>query len=275
MLSQARIKHLNSLKIKKFRDEHGQFIAEGQKLVYELICSNFVIDGIYASADWIVSNLRLTLEKKIPVFETIPREMDRISLLSAPGPVLAVVRIPVGKDILAHLPEHMSGDELILALDDIRDPGNMGTILRLADWFGIDAVLCSENCVEIYNPKVVQATMGSICRVRVFYCNLQETIQVIRRRISDDNPAAIPVYGTFLDGQSLYAAEISRGGVIVIGNESRGISPELQDLITRKLLIPSYGNTALGKAESLNASIAAAIVCGEFRRRLGVGSNEQ
>ena len=255
MLSQSQIKHITALKVKKFREERSQFIAEGHKVVAELLSGKFTIAGIYASSEWILANLTLAREKNIPLFETLPREMERISALSTPSPVLAVINIPPPL-----IPPRGRG--LTLALDDIRDPGNLGTIIRIADWFGIDTVLCSENCVDSYNPKVVQATMGSIARVNVTRCNLAETL----RTLPEGND--FPVYGTFLDGDSVFSQTLSDHGIVVIGNESRGISPGLVPFITRKLFIPSFGSSAQGKAESLNASIATAIICAEFRRKL-------
>lgn len=259
MLSQNQVKHITALKVKKFREERNQFIAEGHKLVVDLVNSEFNVAGIYASADWIVSNLSLVREKGIPLFETLPKEMDRISGMATPGPVLAVVDIPrPGHEPLDLV---VKAGSLILAIDDIRDPGNLGTIIRIADWFGFSTILSSLNSVDLFNPKVVQATMGSIARVKVISCDLAETIASMKR--SSD---PFPVYGTFLDGDVLFTQPLAGHGIIVIGNEARGISTELLPFITHKLFIPSYGSTLSGKAESLNAAIATAIVCSEFRR---------
>ena len=255
MLSQNQVKHITALGIKKYREEYRQFIAEGHKLVTELINSDFTVAGIYASAEWLVANLPMIRQKNIPVFETLPREMERISALATASPVLAVVDIP---GITPAPPGVNPATGLILALDDIRDPGNLGTIIRIADWFGIGTVLCSESCVDQYNPKVVQATMGSIARVRVTRCSLPETLSTLD---------GYPVYGAFLEGESIYDQPLTGQGVIVIGNESRGISQELEPFISRKISIPSYGNSLSGKAESLNASVATAIICAEFRRK--------
>lgn len=256
MLSQNQLKHISALKVKKYREEFSQFIAEGHKLVMDLINSEFSISGIYASADWIVTNLSVIREKDIPVFETLPREMERISALSTPSPVLAVVKIPAEQSSHPQIPK------LYLALDDIRDPGNLGTIIRIADWFGMATVLCSENCVDLYNPKVVQATMGSIARVSVIRCNLAETLATL-----SESSGGFPVYGALLEGESIFSQTLTNHGIILIGNESRGISPELIPFITQKIFIPSFGSSELGKAESLNASIATAIICAEFRKK--------
>ena len=261
MLSQNQIKHITALRVKKYREEYDQFIAEGHKLVMDLLNSDFTIVGLYASADWIVANLPLTGKKNIPVFETTLQEMKRITSLSTPSPVLAVVKIPEEERDASRVTRHASRF-LFLALDDIRDPGNLGTIIRIADWFGLSGVYCSQNCVDIYNPKVVQATMGSIARVTVFRRDLKKLfIDIARYKID------IPVYGALLEGESIFSHPLTPYGIILIGNESRGISPELIPFITQKIFIPSFGSTESGKAESLNASVAAAILCAEFRRK--------
>ncbi|MEI7980773.1 MAG: type IX secretion system plug protein domain-containing protein [Bacteroidota bacterium] len=265
MLSRNQIKHVSALRQKKYRDEYSQFIAEGEKLVIDLVNSPFKIVEIFASAPWIVANLPLLRQKEIPVYETLPMEMERISALTTPSPVLAVVTIPAGERVswrageLTNSPTHQLTNSLFLALDDIRDPGNLGTIIRIADWFGIKTIFCSEQSVELYNPKVVQATMGSIVRVRVIHCNLAETLAVF-------SGCSIPVFGAFLEGENLYEQTLPSEGVILIGNESRGISSELEPFVTKKLFIPSYGPADADKAESLNASVATAIICSEFRR---------
>ncbi|MCK9203714.1 MAG: RNA methyltransferase [Bacteroidales bacterium] len=259
MLSQNQIKRVSALRIKKFREEYGQFLAEGEKLAQEMLNSRFRIVEIYADASWIISNLPLIRQKEIPVFETLPREMERISALATPSPVLAVVQKPESGSQISAPPIGHPSSGLNLALDDIHDPGNLGTIIRIADWFGIETVFCSEQSVELYNPKVVQATMGSITRVMVTRCDLAGLLSVCTGKI--------PVFGTFLEGENLFEQDLPSEGIILIGNESRGISKELVPFVTKKLYIPSFGPSRLGKAESLNASIAAAIICAEFRRK--------
>jgi len=261
MLSQNQIKQITALKVKKYRDEFGLFVAEGHKLVMELINSPFKVTGIYASVPWMLANLPLIGEKKIPIIETLPREMERISFLSTPSPVLAVIEIPE-----EHIPESNRApirlpvpDDLCIALDDIRDPGNLGTIIRVADWFGITTVFCSTTSVDLFNPKVVQATMGSIARVNVAYADL--------RRLMVELSGEIPVYGTCTDGENLYGQTLTPGGIILVGSESRGITTELLPFVSKKITIPSFEPPVTGKAESLNASIATAIVCAEFRRQ--------
>ena len=260
MLTQKQLKYLTSLGLRKFREEYGQFTAEGHKLVLELAGSRFKIAGIYALRSWLAENSAAMKAAGCPVEEVTEGEMKRISSLSTPSPVLAVVEIPETKPEIDCLSQN-----LVLALDDIRDPGNMGTIIRIADWFGIGTILCSETCVELYNPKVVQATMGSITRVRVVRGNLPELIRNAMK--SHDTANVLPVFGALLDGRSLYDHPLNPGGIIVIGNESRGISTEILPLVTERIHIPAYGLSSSGKAESLNASVATAVICAEFRRR--------
>ena len=283
MLSKNQIKHITALKVKKYREEFSQFIAEGHKIVMDLISSKFDVAGIYASANWIATNLSLTHEKNIPVFETSLREMGRLTALSTPSPVIAVVNMPSDKLTKSSLFElintsaHQHINSLILALDDIRDPGNMGTIIRTADWFGINTVLRSGFCVDLYNPKVIQATMGSIARVRVITCKLAETLFTLTGSLTltgSKTPGGVfPVYGAFLEGTSVFSENLTDHGIILIGNESRGISKELEHFVTKKIFIPSFGNSFSGKAESLNASTATAIICAEFRRKQLVINN--
>ena len=233
MLTNAEIKRIKSLKDKKFRDEYGQFVVEGEKLVGEALESAFHVAAVYRQS------------------EIGQETMSRISQLSSPSPVLAVVDKPEPSSVAL-------GRGLYLGLDSIRDPGNMGTILRLADWFGINTIFASIDSVEIFNPKVVQASMGSIFRVRTLYCDLPEICRRFRH-------ADMPVYGTFLDGEDLYGINPSGEGLIVMGNESEGISKEVAAVVSSRLLIPSF--SAGRGPESLNVATATAIVLSEFRRR--------
>lgn len=236
MLSKNEIKRIKSLSQKKFRDEEGLFIVEGEKMVAEALASDFEVEAVYRTS------------------EIGEEAMGRISALSSPSPALAVVRIPASGGVPAP-----AEDELLLALDSLRDPGNVGTIIRLADWFGIRTILASPDTVDIYNPKVVQATMGAIFRVRFIYCDLPGTLSAMRGR-------GIPVYGTFLEGDDIYKSSLTKGGVIVMGSESNGIGPEVEALVDRKLYIPPFPPEGTG-SESLNVAIATAITCSEFRRR--------
>lgn len=241
VLSANKIKFIRSLSQKKFRDEHGLFIAEGEKIVQEALNSGYNVKEVY-------------YEKEIG------REtMERISTLASPSPVLAVIEKPSFNPDNA-LSGLTTQNQLFLALDGVKDPGNLGTIIRIADWFGIDAIFASHGSVEVYNPKVVQATMGAIFRKQVIYTNLEE---LCKRFIA----AGKPVYGTFLNGRNLYEnlPANKKQGLIVMGSESFGISPQLEELIDNKLLIPPYPADAQ-TSESLNVAIATAIICAEFRR---------
>ena len=245
-LSANKIKFIRSLSQKKFRDQHGLFIAEGEKIVAEALASGYKVQEVY-------------YEKEIG-----KECMERISALSSPSPVLAVIEKPdfTPDSILNELERNNSSGRkpLYLALDGVKDPGNLGTIIRVADWFGVDAIFASPGSVEVYNPKVVQATMGAIFRKQVIYTDLAQ----ICRKFLD---AGLPVYGTFLDGKNLYEnlQEDKKQGLIVMGSESFGISPQLEALIDNKLLIPPYPADAI-TSESLNVAIATAIICAEFRR---------
>jgi len=268
MLSNKQIKQITALKFKKYREESGQFTAEGHKLVLDLIHSEFIIPEIYANSAWIFDNREEVEEKGIPLFEISPYEMERISALSNPSPVLAVVKMrepdpaALRYQALINSPTYQLTRSLSLALDDIRDPGNLGTIIRLADWFGINTVFCSLSSVDLYNPKVVQATMGSIARVKVIYTELENLLKEVS--------GEMPVYGALLEGENLYNQNLTSHGLLLIGNESRGISNRLLPFITRKISIPFYGRMDQGKAESLNASMAASIICAEFRRQMKI-----
>lgn len=239
MISKAEIKRIHALRAKKQRDESGLFVVEGEKLVAEALASGFEIDNVYR-------------------IEDIGREaMERITMLSSPSPALAVVRIP-GAPSLADIDALVASRPLCLALDSVRDPGNLGTIVRIADWFGIDAIFASQDTVELYNPKTVQATMGAIFRRKVIYCDLPE----VARKFT---AAGMPVFGTFLDGNDIYGEDLSQEGLIVMGSESNGIGPEMAQLVSRRLFIPPYPRGAAG-SESLNVAIATAITCALFRR---------
>jgi len=237
MLSKQEIKFIRSLSQKKYREENSMFIAEGEKLVSELLSSDFEVVCKY-TMDQIGEDA-----------------MSRISLLSSPSPVLAVAKIPLSGDMTA--PDR---SKLTLALDSVRDPGNLGTIIRIADWFGIDTIYASEDSVELYNPKCVQATMGALFRVKVFYTDLAKLL--------NKNREIVNIYGTFLGAPSIYETSLDKGGIIVMGNESEGISPEIEKLVTRKIMIPPYPAES-ARGESLNVAIATAVVCSEFRRSSG------
>ncbi len=240
MLSKNQIKLITSLHQKKQRLTNQLFFAEGIKVIQELVESNFELVHLYTTQNDFeeVSN-----DKKTIITDD---DLKKISTLSTPNSCLAVFKVPAQKKIIE------SG--LILALDSIRDPGNLGTILRLCDWFGITQVLCSKETVDIYNPKVVQATMGSIARVNVNYVDLESYISQTK----------LPVFGTFMDGNNIYKSTLPQEGIIIMGNEANGISPEIENLIKNRLSIPRFGT--LQKTESLNVATATAIILSEFKR---------
>lgn len=233
MLTNAEIKRVRSLREKKFRDEFGQFVVEGEKMVEEALTSGFRVNAVYR------------------MDEVGAEAMERMSQLSSPSPVLAVVEKPAPRGLVLER-------GLYLGLDSVRDPGNMGTILRLADWFGVSTVFASPDSVEIFNPKVVQASMGSVFRVHAVYSDLPDICRRFRA-------ADMPVYGTFLDGDDIYSLGLSSEGLVIMGNEANGISAEVAKVVSSRLFIPSF---AKGRtAESLNVAAATAITLSEFRRR--------
>ena len=232
MLTNAEIKTIRSLREKKFRDELGLFTVEGEKSVAEALASSFEVVRVLRAEDIGAA------------------AMERISQCATPSPVLAVVRMPK-EDMPAELP-----GGLALALDSVRDPGNFGTILRIADWFGVSRVFASPDSVETFNPKTVQASMGSVFRVRVSRCD-------IAALCTEFSSAGRRVYGTVLDGENIYSAQLTADGLVVMGNESNGISAEVARLLDSRLRIPSFG----GGAESLNVAVATAVTLSEFRRR--------
>ncbi len=244
-MTKAEIQLVRDLADKRSRMQHGLFVAEGEKLIGELRTSQFRVRKIFA--------LEGIFEG--PEVETVaPRDMERLSLLKTANNSLALVEIP-----RYDLDMAQAADALVLALDDVQNPGNLGTIVRLADWFGIGDIVCSEGTADCFNPKVVQATMGAILRVRVHYTDLPRYLDEAARQ-------EIPVYGTFLEGDNLYDTPLTPHGIVVMGNEGRGVRPETARTVTRKLYIPPYPADRRG-SESLNVAMATGIVCAEFRRR--------
>ena len=234
----------------KYRLLHNAFVAEGPKLVGELLPYSAPL-YVAATKEWLSQNSHLLKDAK-EVDEVSQEELERASLLRTPQSVLAVMPIP----------EKFNGrwstlnNQLLLALDGVQDPGNLGTILRIADWFGIHKILCADGTADVYNPKCVQSCMGALARVEVHYCNLPEVFNEIK----------MPIYGTFLDGTDIYQEELSPNGIIVMGNEGNGISEEVARLVSRRLYIPNFPKGSL-TTESLNVAVATGIVCAEFRRR--------
>ncbi len=241
MLTRADIQLVKSLADRRARREYGLFVAEGRKMVEEMAASGLRIARVFCTGEL----------PGMACEHVSPREMERLSHLKTPAQVVALVETPRYEFDRAAF-----GRELCLALDGVQDPGNLGTIIRLADWFGIRDVACSEDSADCFNPKVVQATMGAITRVRVHYTNLGELLA----------QAGAPVYGTFLDGEDIYRADLTPGGVLVMGSEGRGVSPEVARTVTRRLFIPPYP-AGVPASESLNVAVAAAVACSEFRRR--------
>jgi TrmH family RNA methyltransferase len=249
MLSTAKIKLINSLQIKKYRDEHSLFVAEGTKLVRDIF-PYFSCQWLIATDEWLKENPSLQADENIAA---TPEELKKISGLKTPPSVVAVFRKP---DEPIHLEE--ISHSLSIVLDEVQDPGNLGTILRIADWFGIENIICSETSADIFNPKTVQATMGAIARVRVHYTSLPDFFAQL--------PASLPIFGTYMNGENIYQESLPKKGIIVMGNEGRGISPNLERFINRRIAIPSFP-AERNTSESLNVAIATAIVCSEFRRR--------
>ncbi|PJB15501.1 MAG: RNA methyltransferase [Flavobacteriales bacterium CG_4_9_14_3_um_filter_32_8] len=240
MLSANQKKFVNSLKQKKFRNQHNCFVVEGFKMVEELLLSNFETETIFALSDWATHHPNL----KVEVISE--NELNSISSLITPNKVIAIVKQK--EKIISDLSQSLS-----IVLDDIQDPGNFGTIIRTADWFGITNIICSENCVDVYNPKVIQATMGSLFRANVFYTNLTTFFS------KNQN---LTVYGALLNGENVSQKKLkSKGSILLMGNESKGISKNLIPFVTEKITIPKFG-----KAESLNVATATAILCFECKR---------
>ncbi|MFC2117313.1 RNA methyltransferase [Bacteroidota bacterium] len=261
MLSKEQIKHIKSLRIKKYRNLYREFIAEGDKIVAELYHRNkqdtkspFKIKKIFACPEWIKQQSISSQNSDLKIYDLKSGELEKISSLKTPNQVLAII----------HLPDHKINynevkNDLSIFLENIQDPGNLGNIIRISDWFGIKNIFCSPDSAEIYNPKVIQSSMGSFSRVKVHYIDINSLI--------DNLNYSIQIYGTFLEGENIYNTKLSETGIIIMGNESKGIHPNLEKLVTKKLSIPTFpGDEA--EINSLNVSAATAIICSEFRRRI-------
>jgi len=246
MISKNQIKLIRSLELKKNRRRENLFVAEGPKVVSDLLQAGYVPHSIFSTTER--PDAQLITEE----------ELRRISFLQHPQEVLALFHIPEQSSDNIHQTSAIrhQPSSLALALDGVQDPGNVGTIIRIADWFGIDTIYCSPDTADVYNPKVVQATMGSLAHVHIIYCDLLELFAHCQ----------CPVYGTLLDGKNIYEQPLSADGIIVMGNEGNGISEAVRQHITHRLLIPNY-HTGDHTAESLNVAIATAITCAEFKRR--------
>jgi TrmH family RNA methyltransferase len=240
MLSKGQIKLINSLSQKKYRQKNAMFVAEGIKVIKELLNSNFELERLFSEAD-----LFFTENNKMQLLEA--NELKKITKLATAQTALALFKIPQKKQTIT--------EDFIVALDGVRDPGNLGTIIRLCDWFGVKQLLCSKDTVDCYNEKVVQATMGSIARVEVIYGDLAEEISKLD----------LPVFGTFMNGENIYESSLSFKGILVLGNEANGISDEIKQLSKHQISIPQFGETK--NTESLNVATATAILLSEFKRR--------
>lgn len=252
MLSKSKVKYIRSLELKKFRNEHNVFVAEGNKLVADMF-PYFECELLIAKPSWMATQGDLNPDELIVAEDD---DIRKASFLKTPQDVLAVFKRPA-----FDLSEADATRQLILALDGVQDPGNLGTIIRLADWFGIEHIVCSPDTADVFSPKTIQATMGALARVKVHYTPLEEYL-------TQQNA---PLYGTFLDGENMYDKALTPNGVIVMGNEGNGIRPDIEKLITEKLYIPPYPQGRV-TSESLNVAIATAVICAEFRRKtMGVG----
>jgi RNA methyltransferase, TrmH family len=243
MLSKAKIKFVKSLQLKKYRKQEQCFVVEGVKSVQELLASDFEVVLLLATNEFLSDN---RLPKTVETIEVTAKELAAIGEFQSNDSVLAVARFKPSSDLALEL------DEFALVLDDIRDPGNLGTIIRTADWFGITKIIASEETADFYNPKVISSTMGSFTRCKILYTDLASYLK---------GKKGARMFGAFLDGKDVHTVEFGRGGLIVIGNESKGISNELAGFITDRITIPKYG-----KAESLNAAMATGIICDNLRR---------
>jgi RNA methyltransferase, TrmH family len=250
MISKSTIKLIRSLEQKKFRTEHNLFVAEGHKIIGDLIKHKWPIEQLFSTEKW--EGLK-SYPKATLISES---ELESISFQKTPQQVLAVCKIIKHKINYTELK-----NVLCLALDDVQDPGNVGTIIRIADWFGIKHIFAGKGTAELYNPKVIQATMGAFTSVKVFPVDLGNCIKTYKTETES------PVFGTLLNGKNMYQGKLSVTGMIVMGSEGKGISKEIQKTLTHTLYIPSY-STGGPTTESLNVATATAIVCAEFRRQL-------
>lgn len=243
MLSKAQIKHIRSLSQQKYRKELQEFIAEGDKIVKEWLISSNEIKYIIGIEDWISQHLNLiSLHPNAHVITISSEQLEQISSLQTPNKALCVAKLP-------HRNQEISLDQWSIVLENIQDPGNMGTIIRIADWFGIQQIICSEDCVDVYNPKVIQAAMGGHLRVKIIETNLQKLLPDVK----------VPILAATINGQNLSEQKTLKTAFLMIGNESKGLSPSIIQFATKEITIPKFGG-----AESLNAAVATGIICAHF-----------
>jgi TrmH family RNA methyltransferase len=258
MIPSSQSKLIRSLQKKKFRDQHGLFLVEGEKMVVELASAGpekrYQIQELFASPEWIQSNRRVLQQSGAKVTEASPAEIKKVSNLVTPQPVIAVATIPADNFKLEELL-----NTPVLAFESIRDPGNLGTIIRTADWFGISHIVCTPDSTDLFNPKVVQSTMGAITRVQVHYL---EFAALLKSKEMQQKT----VFGTFMEGENIYETPLEPDPLILFGNESHGLSESLNPHIHRRISIPSFSPFGIG-SESLNVASSVAVVCSELRRR--------
>lgn len=247
MVSKNTLKFIKSLQQKKFRKQEQAFFVEGNKNVTELLLSDYEVSHLLCTDQFASANFKLLKSVKAEVFEVSQTTLESVGSFQSNDEALAVAKTK------ANTPIKLDADEWAIALDDVKDPGNLGTIIRIADWYGIQKLVLSNESAEIYNPKVLHASMGSFTRIQVFYTDLIGYFQ----------KSTLPIYGAFLDGDSIYETKFGRGGIVLMGNESNGISKELEPLVSRKITIPRFGH-----AESLNVAVATAIICDNMKRSL-------
>lgn len=245
MLSKARIKYIKSLQVKKYRQLEQRFVVEGAKSVLEVLASDFATDTVIGTQEFINTNQLVFSRYSGEVVEVNESVLSDLGEFRTNDSALAIARIKPNQPIDVHT------GEFVLMLDNIRDPGNLGTIIRVADWYGISKIIASTDTTELYNPKVLHASMGSFTRINLYYTDLAPFLDRV----------TMPVWGTFLDGENVHTLDIGSGGIIVIGNEAHGISEPVEKLVTRRVTIPRFGS-----AESLNAAVATAIICDNLRR---------
>ncbi|WP_143960680.1 TrmH family RNA methyltransferase [Litoribacter populi] len=245
MLSKNTVKFIKSLQQKKFRRQENSFFVEGAKNVTELLRSEYEITHLLFTETFEIENISLIKRCGAEKYKVTQKVLESAGSFQSNDAALAVAKIKENEPLKLEKPE------LILALDDVRDPGNLGTIIRIADWYGLNKIICSPQCADIYNPKVLNSSMGSFTRMNYFYTELHKFLENCNK----------PIFGAFLEGDNIYESELPADAVIVMGNESKGISPEIEKLISHKLTIPQFG-----QAESLNVAIATAVICDNFRR---------
>jgi len=249
VLSKSNIKRITGLNQKKYRKQEGLFVAEGIKVTHELLASSFELEAMYGVEN---TSLRIPVAYKNAFQQITAADLKKISFLKTPQTALALFKIPAQKAT-----QHTG---ITVLLDDVRDPGNLGTIIRLCDWFGVTSLVCSTQTVDCYNPKVVQATMGSLSRITISYVDIPTYLEKEQR----------PVYGTFMEGDTIYTTTLPEEAVIVMGNEANGISDRVTQFVTQKIAIPRFGS--LQKIESLNVATATAICLSEFKRSAAIGT---